>query len=833
VAGEFIERRLQDNGQTVNFNINRDQPFIETKINGQKARVYGTQSQLDAYQNKKPDGTAQLPIATPVSLPKGFADIATGLKKTGAANPIINGKGTIDESEPQKTHPSPKSNLKNLVPNPLEQFASFSPLWTLAVLTPEQFNNPQLYRDDNSFGGGDFGMDDQTGEIWTDGQIIFSSGGRGDEYRTKTYHGQPEYFIDDFSMRTVVTATKETGTSNAIKFDFTVIEPYSMGLLLQSMQNAAVKAGYTNYLEAPFVLKLDIQGWSERGQVISSIKPKFFVMKLTKATFNVNEGGSTYNVMGVPYNHNALSDITNTLYKDVSLASGTKGTVEELLVSGEESLCAYLNNNELDLVKQGKISKPDVYEVQFPERPSEYIRSKKQEKDKGATQDLSKQKRERVITGTSLSGDVQQSGIIDSKYGNNPIGRSKFGFDQGKGGNFTFKKENLVTNEETGKVDREKMAVDPDKRTFFFKQSQSITSIIEQIITSSTYAKDAVTAGKIAPDGMMTWFRIDVQMEYLEFDPLVGDYARKIIFRVVPYKVHHSIFSNPTSAPIGYGELAKKIVKRYDYIYTGQNADILKFDIQINNLFFTGINPSKESDNAQISNPDQKGTVSETAKTTSTGKGISPEAQAANLGRSRPRRDPELLKNKVAGGSGSRDTEQMIAENFHQAFLNASSADLIKVKLEILGDPYWLVDSGISNYFSPENPISDQITEDGTMNFEGTDVYIFISFRTPADVNEKTGLYQFSKFEKESPFSGIYKVTFVENKFEDGNFIQELSCIRMQGQPSDYDDSIQPTDAKSAAAVVVGEAIPEKTSPVEEYDDDEEDYGDASYLAAP
>ena len=50
---EFIERRIQSNGETANFNINRDQPFIETTINGKKARVYGSQEQLDRYQNKK------------------------------------------------------------------------------------------------------------------------------------------------------------------------------------------------------------------------------------------------------------------------------------------------------------------------------------------------------------------------------------------------------------------------------------------------------------------------------------------------------------------------------------------------------------------------------------------------------------------------------------------------------------------------------------------------------------------------------------------------------------------------------------------------------------
>jgi hypothetical protein len=39
----------------------------------------------------------------------------------------------------------------------------------------------------------------------------------------------------------------------------------------------------------------------------------------------------------------------------------------------------------------------------------------------------------------------------------------------------------------------------------------------------------------------------------------------------------------------------------------------------------------------------------------------------------------------------------------------------------------------------------------------------------------------------ESPFSGIYQVTMVENNFESGQFTQTLKCLRKQGQPIDYD----------------------------------------------
>jgi hypothetical protein len=106
---------------------------------------------------------------------------------------------------------------------------------------------------------------------------------------------------------------------------------------------------------------------------------------------------------------------------------------------------------------------------------------------------------------------------------------------------------------------------------------------------------------------------------------------------------------------------------------------------------------------------------------------------------------------------------------------------MVVVNMEILGDPYWLVDSGIGNHFSAAPAPTSQILDDGTMNYEAGNVFIYITFRTPADVNTLTGLYDFSIAGKESPFGGIYRVNKCENTFSDGNWKQKLKCLRMPG----------------------------------------------------
>jgi hypothetical protein len=243
--------------------------------------------------------------------------------------------------------------------------------------------------------------------------------------------------------------------------------------------------------------------------------------------------------------------------------------------------------------------------------------------------------------------------------------------------------------------------------------------------------------------------------------------------------VHQSIFANATSAPIGYNELLKDVVKEYQYIYTGQNVDVLNFNIQINNLFYAGALPKKESAAAKTATQDQNNNEN-LPNSTQTAQGQAKEVQATQIGRARPKRDPKLLAG-YKGGSDKKSVEQNVAENFQQVFVSGNSADLVTVDLEILGDPYWLVDSGFNNYFASAASPTAQITDDGTMNYESGNVYIYLTFRTPIDVNTTTGLYDFSQVAEDSPFGGIYRIVQCENTFNDGNWKQKLKCIRMPG----------------------------------------------------
>jgi hypothetical protein len=115
------------------------------------------------------------------------------------------------------------------------------------------------------------------------------------------------------------------------------------------------------------------------------------------------------------------------------------------------------------------------------------------------------------------------------------------------------------------------------------------------------------------------------------------------------------------------------------------------------------------------------------------------------------------------------------------------------------------------------------------MNYESGNVYVYLTFRTPIDVNTTTGLYDFSQVGEESPFGGIYRIVLCENTFADGGWKQKLKCVRMPGPQGPetvktvkainpetgevYDKVV--TNKSDVPAIAVGPKEPPKTSVVD------------------
>ena len=718
----------------------------------------------------KPDGTpVQANIPIPSNITKGIAN-----RITPTLDSVITPKATIS--------PSASSQLPPTVPNPLESFASVNHLWTLASLTPGQYNDPASYRNNPAALGSN---------------IVFASAGRFSGQRVRTYSGTPEYFVNNFTMQSIIAPNAKTGNSNAMGYTFDIFEPYSMGQLLESMQLAAINAGHLSYIGSPFVLRLDMVGYDENGTMLNIIKPKFFTIHFTDVKFKVTEAGSNYKVKAIPYDNIAQSDVYNTSYRDLKLVGGKVGTVEEILRSGERSLVAALNKIEQELLSEGRIGIADIYDIEFPTDSSD-IASGSSGVGGSAT----------VNPSSSLKSSIGKKSATSSEADANEIGKASLNFNAASSGHAPFGDPDKVYDEKTGTPDPSKLKIDAKNRSFMFPQETRLTDIITQVIISSDYGQKA-TQPKNIVDGMVKWFMINVQIELLEMDPKIGDYAKKFTFRVVPYLIHQSVNTNPNSVP-DYEPIKPKICKGYNYIYTGQNTNVLKFDIDVNNLFFIGTNSSPEQRTGKT-DPNTAGIAEKLYNDQTASLGT---AQGASTGlRGRVRKDPSQLS-RPSGGSGDTTTQREVSEAFHRAFLSGASADTLTVNLEILGDPYWIVQSGTGNYFSPADKTYPQMTQDNEMNYLQGDVYVYIRFRTPIDLREENGVYQFGSNDmKDTPFSGIFRVTQCDSIFADGTFKQKLTCIRMPGQSADVQDVGKlKSDAENSLAIKIGDYLKPKTS---------------------
>ena len=102
-----------------------------------------------------------------------------------------------------------------------------------------------------------------------------------------------------------------------------------------------------------------------------------------------------------------------------------------------------------------------------------------------------------------------------------------------------------------------------------------------------------------------------------------------------------------------------------------------------------------------------------------------------------------------------------------------------------MGDPYYIADSGMGNYNAELDPASINLTKDGTIEYQRSEVDITLNFRTPIDTGENWMEFPGLGTKPVGAFSGVYRVMLVENDFSDGKFTQRLKCIRRKNQDTD------------------------------------------------
>lgn len=218
------------------------------------------------------------------------------------------------------------------------------------------------------------------------------------------------------------------------------------------------------------------------------------------------------------------------------------------------------------------------------------------------------------------------------------------------------------------------------------------------------------------------------------------------------------------------------ICKKYDYLYTGLNSEVLDFQLSYQAMFRIGLDPSYAT-----AYPNTSGVFGVTTTPRQTNdyflaNGMSAMSAANTVGNKRSPYKyfsdvrPEgfvysAFEHVGRSADQQRAGEKQLSTQAMRGTKYASyyerSADFINCELSIKGDPFWLGTPGVKT--NGENPMR---------KFSGNQIAIAIIVERPdpslADTeNRRTGGIEYSS-------SGVYTVTTVESKFQQGRFTQTL-----------------------------------------------------------
>lgn len=660
------------------------------------------------------------------------------------------------------------------MPNVLNNYASYNYIWTMSVLDATSCNFP-----------------DETYKKGQLGQIILKTGSGDSENRVNTAYGKFDFYIDNVNIRGIIGLDKDTGNSNATGFSWKIVEPYSMGLFFQSLQVAAKKAGYENYLDVPILLTLEFkghlnsvyQGIPGDGLTIEKTT-KHFPLKLSRVEMKVTGRGAEYDCSGYPWNEKGFTSQYFELKSDVQISGKT---VNELLQTGPQSLQKVINDRLRNQEKKGIVKEADQIVILFPtDITTGNPTPEGDDKVTSATVNPNQAARAASLDLFGKLGiSIKEGGngtLVQNEIAMNPIGRSSMGFNLYRPGDTPFAKEDLTYDERTKTYIRGNLSINPAEGNLKFTQGSDIMNAINQTILLSDYGRQALKETQLSQTGKIPWWRIETQVYNIPSTANLdktGLTPKLIVYRVVPYGIDASRFLPPNAVNPKVKELKKQVVKAYNYIYTGKNYDIINFDIQFKAGFYNALTADANKNNEAQQRGKQTGAAAPEVQ-------AKPNAPAAGQ-RTVPDNTytvpavSDVTKTNTGIGGSSLDTpETMAAREFQNMVIN-EGADMLRTVMTIVGDPYYLGDSGIGNYTAAPSQY-ENLNSDHSIDYQSGEVDVAVYFRTPIDLNMKKGAYDFGPTQLVQQFSGLYMVSIIENNFSRGKFTQTLTLTRRIGQ---------------------------------------------------
>ena len=658
---------------------------------------------------------------------------------TGAGPGVGDGRITGRTGPVYDTLKSPVPE-KITISNPLHQFASYSYAISLWKLSLSDFN--RLMSNTDVKGAMDW-QPTVGGSPKESSFVVAEDSGLYPDYRVPNTFGF-NYNIEDLEFVSILANHKQKGSS-VIEGSLTVVEPIGctfLDLLVEASWNGKA---YINYTQQPYMIQIDFKGYDDNGNEIPksemNIYRKRLPIKLLTVDISVDKQGSKYVIKFCPTGAAVfLPDQMPVPVEITIIATTVKDYFTQL---GKK-----LNEANADLIP-GAANYANEYEF--------------------------------VVDET-----IGNSKIVDETY-------IKFTKTNPKAPGQDFKKQ-----------------------SFTIPAKSNLLNVIGRMMMQSNFFTTTQGIGETYPDGISNrvpsqeqiynTFKITAKTEYQGLnsdgrrqagvcDDKTGSMHQKYTIYISQYYIYQNPHPRGNNALVDASLYA---IKKYDYIYTGKNLDIMDLNLTFNTTYYTAFmtNPFNiASTEVSRSIDDVEEVVKmEQGKTKIRDEIVHPGTIFKQLKNFLANPTPAIFRGEPTNPAiADANPNVQTAKDIARSIFSRPGGDMIVCELGIVGDPTlikqddWLYIPDPKKavvYTAPTSQATFASTH-GHVRMDTAEVVVELNVNTPLDMDMdieggygNQGLYFPGPGVYRSLFSGTYKIITIKNNFSKGIFTQKLEMVR-------------------------------------------------------
>ena len=702
--------------------------------------------------------------------------------------------------------------------NPLEDSTSYTYAFTIFVLTKDEVNQlaenagvfqPKTVIISTAGRHNNVEAPQSAVEMATFGAI------RNDQGKLMAQSGKvaraaewaDDFFIDELKLMQILAPNSQGRTSNTLDIEFTLIEPYGLSLLNRLIDTAR-RLKEKTYTHLCYLLQIDF--YNENG--LMSEHSKRIPMQFTNMNIKVSSKGSEYRITALPFSHQAMLDSYGSTPANFEVSGAT---LREFFKDDEPS------GNDRNALFAGATQIRKELESDAVNSNSAYTGVREISNDAlvEGIRALTFKVNSYVGAFNGYNRMLHDLNILDKKIPPSKI-RVRFHDDIIAKEKITQpSKDTTVAKNPTINKDTYNPGtnVNPNQeaKNWVMSAGTSVVEVINQAMMNSDYVRGQIllaTKGEenkqAQREGVVNWWRVLPSVKIIGYDESTQRWSFETTFFVLPYKVYNTRHRHLPMSKVSRAQC----VKEYNYLYTGQNTNVIDFQVEFNMLYLTIASGMLENN---IDDPQRfragSTDVAEQSKPALDNRNNRNNNDTYFQVQAFPATTHVVTENRpeLTNKGLERDPIAAALAAVADSIYTKSTGDMLNATLKIIGDPHLIKQDDV--YFNPAmfykesnrntgkgtdgiqlppewSPTADvsRALANNSLIMDAGHVLAYVEIRNPADIDEKTGgSRKYNNAGDYSAFTGVFFIYEVTSEFKNGAFTQSLELIRYQQQDSD------------------------------------------------